>query len=94
MFSIAFSYYSLTSSASQWSNMQAAISEMKEANININNNNQALLNNVITITRNIGALQVQIPTLTEQRRTYTNEQMLLQMISNDMPSPQDGQQAQ
>lgn len=78
IFSIAFSYYSLTSSATQWSHMNAAIVEMKEANRNINNNNQALLSHVITITRNIGALQVQIPNLAAPERSFNNTKMPIQ----------------
>ena len=93
VFSIAFSYYSLTSSASQWSNMQTAIGEMKEANTNINNNNQALLNNVITITRNIGALQVQIPNLAGQQRAYNNERFPARNVANNQVRVQRAEQA-
>lgn len=90
LFSIAFSYYSLTSSATQWNNIQAAISEMKEANTNINNNNQALLNNVITITRNIGALQAQIPILADSGSSFNNKNMPAQNIEQN--SVRDNQQ--
>lgn len=55
-FSIAFSYYSLASSQDQWSKVSTAIGEMRQANENIKENNQVLLNNVITITDKIGEM--------------------------------------
>ena len=63
--------------------MNAAIVEMKEANRNINNNNQALLSHVITITRNIGALQVQIPNLAYTERSFNNTKMSIQHVEQN-----------
>ena len=63
--------------------MNAAIVEMKEANRNINNNNQALLSHVITITRNIGALQVQIPNLASPERSFNNTKMSIQHVEQN-----------
>lgn len=60
VFSIAFSYYSMTSSSEQWGHARNAITEIETLSNVMTKNNTQLFQNVVDITTNLGKLEVQM----------------------------------
>lgn len=84
VFSILFSWYSMTSSSRQWNNMTNAISAMKEANENIRNNNESLLQKVIDITRDVSALRSRVDQVGQaQGNNNPSNELLAQAVNSN-----------
>lgn len=57
IFSIAFSYQSMTSSSKIWADIEGAVNKIEQIHEDISDHNNTLLSHVLTIATNIGKLE-------------------------------------